>query len=89
MKGKMIFALQCALTLLALFVLFSVTSEEWDGACGHKREYGLFAFYRAGSNTGPVAECASGFLFSGLALTALSSGVFVFLSFWSWRKLIK
>jgi len=89
MKGKIAFGVISITGLVTLLILFTVSSEVWDGACGHKEEFGLFPFYRAGSDAIPVSECASGVLFPGVLLTlAATAGVFVGL-YLCWRKLVK
>ena len=86
MVERISFALQSALGAIAFLMLFAISSEEWDGACGHKQEFGLFPFYRAGSGSGTAAECASGVLMTGVLYTLVASVVIVGFLIWSWRK---
>lgn len=84
--NKYLFLIHCSFTTLSLLILFSSTSGQWDGACGHKVEYGFFAYYRKGIENSPNPECITGFLVDGLAVTSLIS-ILLFLQLgWGWKK---
>ncbi|WP_044617890.1 hypothetical protein [Gynuella sunshinyii] len=89
MKGKMFFGIISIIAVFALLVLFTVSSEVWDGACGHKEEFGLFAFYRSGSDVLPASECASGVLIPGALLTLLATLGLLAATYYSWCRLVK
>jgi hypothetical protein len=88
MKGKLIFGAVFLIAGLVLLGLIGGTSEEWDGACGHKVELGALPFYRFGISDGRPAECASGVIPSGLAATSLLAVAVALFVVWSWRRLV-
>ncbi|WP_044617840.1 hypothetical protein [Gynuella sunshinyii] len=89
MKGKMVFGIISIIAVFAFLVLFTASSEVWDGACGHKEEFGLFAFYRSGSEALPASECASGVLIPGALLTLLATLGLLAATYYSWYRLVK
>ncbi|WP_139203187.1 hypothetical protein [Amphritea atlantica] len=89
MKGRVAFGIISIIAVFALMVLFTVSSEVWDGACGHKEEFGLFAFYRSGSDALPASECATGVLIPGALLTLIATLGLLAAIYYCWRWLVK
>ncbi len=85
MRNKIIFTLVSALAVFFMLILFSTTSGVWDGACGYKQEFGLFGFYRAGSEEGPPSECASELLTIGFIQTILATITIVGSVYWCFK----
>jgi hypothetical protein len=89
MKSKLLFTLIFIIAIFIIFILFGVTAEVWDGACGHKEEFGFFAFYRNGNEDGLIAECTTGFMYGGLIQTLAAILALLGLVLFLWRKLVK
>ncbi|MFV8784447.1 hypothetical protein ACNKU7_18680 [Microbulbifer sp. SA54] len=87
MKNRVIPVSVIFLVLFALSVLFGFAYEEWDGLCGHKKEFGFFPFYRVGTPTDPSGECSTGVIVKGAIQTSAALLFLTIFAFSARRKL--